>query len=50
MECHKAKDIVHVQKALGHKNIKSTMVYITVKETLLASTPDEFTPKVTHSV
>ena len=27
MEYHKTKDILHVMKVLGHKNIKSTLVY-----------------------
>jgi len=49
-EYHKTKDIIHVQKVLGHKNIKSTMIYITIEETLFASAPDEFTSKVAHSV
>jgi len=27
MEYHKTKDILHVMKLLGHKNIKNTLVY-----------------------
>jgi len=27
MEYHKTKDILHVMKILGHKNIKNTLVY-----------------------
>jgi hypothetical protein len=27
MEYHKTKDILHVMRVLGHKNIKNTLVY-----------------------
>jgi len=27
MEYHKTKDILHVMRILGHKNIKNTLVY-----------------------
>ena len=27
MEYHKTKDILHVMRALGHKNIKNTLLY-----------------------
>ena len=27
MEYHKTKDILHVKRVLGHKNIKNTLVY-----------------------
>ena len=27
MEYHKTKDILHVMRTLGHKNIKNTLIY-----------------------
>jgi hypothetical protein len=27
MEYHRARDILHVKNVLGHKNIKSTLIY-----------------------
>ena len=27
MECYKTKDILHVMKLLGHKNIQNTLIY-----------------------
>ena len=42
MECHKTKDIIHVQQLLGHADMKSTMIYITVEEALFNASSDEF--------
>lgn len=42
MEYHKTKDILHVMRVLGHKNIKSTLVYTH----LIAFENEEFTSKV----
>ena len=33
-EYHRTKDIIHVMKILGHKNIKNTMVYIQLEQAL----------------
>ena len=33
-EYHRTKDILHVQQVLGHKNIKNTLVYITLANEL----------------
>jgi len=27
MECHRTKDILHVMRLLGHRNIKNALVY-----------------------
>jgi integrase len=37
MEYHRTKDLVHVQRLLGHKNVKNTLVYVTLTETLFKS-------------
>ena len=42
MEYYKTKDILHVMQVLGHKNIKSTLVYTH----LIAFETDAFTSKV----
>ena len=51
MAYHKTKDIIHVQKLLGHKTIKSTMLYINVENAMYAQgRPEEFHAKVAHSL
>ena len=42
MEYHKTKDIVHVQRLLGHKNIQNTLIYITIENALFTNANDEF--------
>lgn len=34
MEYHKTKDIIHVMQMLGHKNIKNTLIYISIEKAL----------------
>jgi integrase len=47
MEYHKTKDIIHVKEILGHRNIKSTMVYIHIERALFHhGKPEEFHVKV----
>ena len=46
MEYHKTKDILHVMRMLGHKNIKNTLVYTQ----LIEFKDDEYTCKVAKSV
>jgi integrase len=51
MEYHKTKDVVHVQQILGHRDIKSTMVYITIESALFQNTTnDEYTIKVANTL
>jgi len=50
MEYHKTKDIIHVQQVLGHKSIKSTMVYIHIEQALWLASTDEWTTKVSHNI
>ncbi len=42
MEYHKTKDIIHVQQILGHRDIKSTMIYIDLEQALFSISSDEF--------
>ena len=43
MEYHKTKDILHVMRTLGHKNIKNTLVYTH----LIDFKAEEYTTKLT---
>ena len=46
-EYHKTKDIIHVQQLLGHRDIKSTMLYIYVENQLFQNAAnDDFHVKV----
>ena len=45
MEYHKTKDIIHVKTVLGHKDIKSTMIYINLENALFTADTDEWTSK-----
>ena len=42
MEYHKTKDIIHVQRVLGHKNIQNTILYINLEKAIFNSSNDEF--------
>jgi integrase len=47
MEHRKTKDIIHVQQLLGHRDIKSTMLYIYVENQLFQNAAnDDFHVKV----
>jgi len=50
MEYHKTKDIMHVKYVLGHKEIKSTMIYINLEQALFLSETDDFICKVAHNL
>lgn len=41
-EYHKTHDIIHVQQVLGHRDIKSTTLYISIEEALFQTNRDEF--------
>ena len=50
MEYHKTKDILHVKEMLRHRNIKNTLIYITIEKTLFGSNKaDEYHAKVAHN-
>ena len=49
MEYHKTRDILHVKYILGHKDIKSTMVYINLEQAIFQTETDEWTCKIAHN-
>jgi integrase len=50
MEYHKTRDIIHVQQILGHRDIKSAMIYINLEQALFNTTNDEFHVKTAKTV
>jgi len=50
MEYHKTKDLLHVQQRLGHKNVKNTMIYITLEQALFQQVNVQFTVKLANNV
>jgi len=51
MEYHQTKDIIHVKKVLGHRNIQNTMTYIDIEQAVFNSHDnDQFTVKVAETV
>lgn len=50
MEYHKTKDLLHVQRLLGRKNIQNTLIYIDLEAKLFNNACDDFTSRVAHSV
>ena len=51
MEYHRTKDIIHVKKILGHRNIQNTMKYIDMEHAIFNSHDnDQFTVKVAETV
>jgi integrase/recombinase XerD len=50
MEYHKTRDVFHVQHVLGHKDLRSTLIYINLENSLFQSTDDEFHVKVAQSL
>ena len=50
MEYHKTKDILHVQRLLGHKNIQNTLIYIDLEAKLFGKSSDNFTVRIAHVV
>jgi hypothetical protein len=50
MEYQRTKDILHVQRLLGHKKIQNTLIYIELKATLFGKSSDGFTVRIAHDV
>jgi integrase len=50
MEYHRTKDILHVQRLLGHKNIQNTLIYIDLEAKLFGKSSDNFTVRIAHDV
>ena len=50
-EYHKTRDILHVQRLLGHKSLNSTMIYIDIERAIYGQLRDEeFTVRVAASL
>jgi integrase len=49
-EYHKTKDIVHVQRLLGHRNIQNTLCYINLEQAIFKDSIDQFHVKVADSI
>ena len=47
---HQTKDILYVMRFLGHKSIKSTLIYIQLEEAIFKRRDDEFICKTAKSV
>jgi len=50
IEYHRTKDILHVQRLLGHRNIQNTLIYIDLETKLFNTTSEGFTSRVAHNV
>lgn len=50
MEYHKTKDIIHVQRLLGHRNIQNTLRYINMEQAIFKDSVDQFHVKVADSL
>ncbi len=50
MEYHRTKDILHVQRLLGHKSIQNTLIYIDLEAKIFNSPNDGFTSRIAHNV
>jgi len=49
-EYHKTKDIVHVQRLLGHRSIQNTLRYINLEQAIFKDSIDQFHVKVADSL
>ena len=50
MQYHKTKDILHVQRLLGHKNIQNTLIYIDLEAKLFGKEGDGYIARIAHDV
>lgn len=46
IQYHKTKDILHVQRLLGHKSIQNTLIYIDLEKNLFNSSDEGYTIRV----
>jgi len=49
MEYHRTKDILHVMKMLGHKQIRNTLKYIHLETMLFSEVNDQYVAKVANN-
>jgi len=50
MECHKTRDILHVQQVLGHQDLRNTLIYINLEKALFQDADDEFHVKLAQNL
>jgi integrase len=50
MEYHKTHEILQVQQLLGHKDIKSTLIYINLEQALFHTATDEWIVKTAKTI
>jgi len=50
MEYHRTKDILHVQRLLGHKDIRNTMIYINLEQAIFNESDDQCHVKVARNL
>ena len=50
MEYHRTKDILHVQRQLGHKSIQNTLIYVDLEAKLFGKSNEGFTARIAHDV
>jgi integrase len=50
MAYHRTKDILHVQRLLGHKNIQNMLIYIDLESQLFGKLSDGFTVRIANDV
>ena len=48
--CHEIKDILFVQRRLGHRSFKNTLRYIQLAETYFGVEDDEYITKVAENI
>ena len=48
-EYHRTKDILHVQRLLGHKNIQNTLIYIDLEAKFFGNSTEGFTTRVAQT-
>ena len=49
MQYHKTKDILHVQRLLGHKSIQNTLIYIDLEAKLFDNSNDGYTSRIAQN-
>ena len=47
---HQTKDILYVMQFLGHRNIKNTLMYVQLEETLFKNENEQFVCKVAGTI
>jgi integrase len=50
MQYHKTKDVLHVQRLLGHKNIQNTLIYIDLETKLFGKEGDGYIARIAHDI